>query len=103
MSWIADMLIHTVTIAHCAGLNSSGDRTYGAGVAAAARVEPSSDIVRSMDGEEVVLTHKVALLTTVAIHDKITLPDGSVRTVRSVSAADELDGGGDTLIMAGVS
>jgi hypothetical protein len=102
MSWLADMLIHTVQLARWSGLNSSGDRTYGTAASVAARVEPTSDIVRSMDGEEVVLTHKVALLTTVAQHDKITLPDGTLRTVRSVSAADELDGG-ETLIMAGVS
>lgn len=102
MSWILDMLPHIVSIQRVSGLGSSGDRTYGSPVSAPARVEPTSTVTRSMDGEEVVVTHKIALLTPVAAHDLITLPDGSVRRVHAVSSAEELDAG-QTLLVAEVS
>lgn len=102
MSWLTDMLPHVVTHAAVSGLNSSGDRTYGTGVQRAARVQYASGLTRDVDGEEVVITHRVALVTPVAQHDRLTLPDGSVRTVRSVASAMEMDGA-DELIIAEVS
>jgi hypothetical protein len=102
MSWLADMMPHTVTWAAVSGLNSSGDRTYGAGVQLAARVQYASGLTRDVDGEEVVITHRVALTRAVAQHDRLTLPDGSVRTVRSLARAQEMDGDQE-LIIAEVS
>jgi len=102
MSWLDDLLPHLVSIRRVSGLGSSGDRTYGSPTIVSARVEPTSTVTRSMDGEEVVVTHKIALLTPIAVHDLITLSDGSERRVHAVSSAEELDAG-QTLLVAEVS
>jgi hypothetical protein len=102
MSWLDDMMPHVVTWAAVSGLNSSGDRAYSAGVQLAARVEYVSGLTRDVDGEEVVISHRVALTRAVSQHDKITLPDGSVRLVRAVERASEMDGD-DELVIAEVS
>lgn len=94
MSWIDDMLIHSVTWQAVNGFTASQDRTYATGVVLPARVERTSTLTRDMDGEEIVVTHQVALKQAVREHDRLTLPDGSVRIVRNVSDADGLDGEG---------
>lgn len=91
MSW-ADMMSQTISYARKSGRNAGGDPSWGAATSARARVEHKSDIILDVDGQEIVLTHRIATLAPLQQGDKITMPDGSTRHVRRVTSAPDLDG-----------
>lgn len=93
MSWYQRMMRQAIALERVTGLSISGDRTYGAPEQMAARVEEASAVIRDLDGEEVLITHRVALIAQVGTGDRVTLPDGVVRYVRSTRRGQTAQGG----------
>lgn len=91
MSW-ADMMSQTISYARQGARNAGGDPAWGTPTSARARVEHKSAVILDVDGQEIVLTHRIATLAPLKQGDRITMPDGSTRHVRRVTSAPDLDG-----------
>jgi len=97
-SWIARGMRQRVQLERVVGLSSYGDRSYGPPQEVSARVEQNTSVIRDLDGEEVLITHRVALMVPVGMHDRITLDDGQVRYVKATQRAQTFQGGGSYTI-----
>jgi hypothetical protein len=90
----SDMMRDTITHQPCTGYDRYGKPTYGASTSYPARVVRDNKMARNPQGEEVVSTCQVRICGTPAVTpaDKITLSDGTVPVILSVSRPQDETG-----------
>lgn len=83
---IARWFSYSVTIAPCSSYGSRGSPVYGTGASVACHIEQSKENSLGPDGNELAanVTIYVSPDAVVNPYDRVTLPDGTVRPVRSV-------------------
>lgn len=89
----------TVTIAPFSSFNNYGERTTGSTRTAAAYVQP--DVTLTDTGKIEEKTHPVRAFindTSIAVKDKITLPDSSVPEIASIAVHTSVEGLDHTVV-----
>jgi len=92
------MLTDTVTIAHCTGVNESGDPAFGAQTTIKARVEHGTKVLLGPSGEAIDYEQIVATCDPIAQTDRVWLPgdntadNNAARRPITVKRATTFDG-----------
>lgn len=83
---IARWFSYSVTIAPCSSYGSRGSPVYGMGALVACHIEQSKENILGPDGNELAANVTIYVSPDAAVkpYDRVTLPDGTVRPVRSV-------------------
>lgn len=91
---LLDLLTDTVTLAPYVSQDAYGTPTYGATQTLAARVQYKVQRITNAQGQERVSQAKVFLdgTVTVALQDKLTLPDGRSPAIQLLYEVKDVDG-----------
>lgn len=98
-----ELFSETVTLFPPATRDAYGGRTYGASVSAPAHLVSETEMVRTLDGREVVQTGKIYLYGdySVTTAHRVELADGSVPLVIAVDTPHDEAGPHHTVIRIG--
>lgn len=89
---ISKLLNQTVTVEAWLGADYEGSPTYGDPVVVPARVEITPSRTLGTDGSEIPSYATIYTTAQIGVQDRITLPDGTVRSVLSVAQLPGGDG-----------